>query len=180
MGLNPGGSHGPPLSQSVQELPFKEDHDYLDAEWSNRGGRYAAGQAPLQKRSRWLLERMGYNLRKVLTTNLIFMQSRDASTLTLEMAETCWPVHELMLQVIRPKIIICNGNSDFSAYGFLRGKMLNNEEQAPAGHGNLRLKSLEGNICGLNVRVVGVPHMSRYSPIGKPVVVNWITRISTS
>lgn len=72
----------------------------------------------------------GVNLRTVFATNAIFMASRDADSfqnetkLSLQEAwNVCWKVHQFLLGVVRPKVILCLGyGEDESAFSFLRSK----------------------------------------------------------
>ena len=113
LGLNPGGQGGPSLKERLDTLLSREENAYLDEAWDNGGGSYKPGEAPLQQRVNWLLSQLGSDTRDVLSTNLIFMQSRDASGVSIEHAKLCWPVHEALLSIVRPSIILTIGNSSF-------------------------------------------------------------------
>jgi len=114
LGFNPGGAGGNPLKFSIDSMLFDESNAYLDESWENRNGSWAKGEAPLQKRICWLLRRLKLNPREVCASNLIFFQSREAKDINYSLAETCWPIHEAILEVLQPKLIICFGNSDIS------------------------------------------------------------------
>src|ERR1022692_2346551 len=79
LGLNPGGDGGPTIAQDLDALLGKKDNSYLDEKWENRAGSYSPGQAPLQRRVNWLISALGYDLRRVCMSNLIFMKSRGES-----------------------------------------------------------------------------------------------------
>lgn len=178
MGLNPGGTDGPVLSNSIECLLTRETNAYLDEDWANGNGVYSIDKkAPLQKRIIWLLESLGHEPRNVMATNLIFIQSRDASGISSALADICWPVHKALLGIVKPKLILAFGNSGFSPYGYIYqrygGEVCKPE---PSGHGEWSLKSFTTNIEGHPVCVVGLPHLSRYQPMGKSHVVEWIKK----
>lgn len=174
MGLNPGGSDGLPLSKSIEEILTRNTNAYLDEAWENGIASYEPGKAPLQQRIVWLLERLGYNPAEVIATNLIFMQSRDASGISYDIAERCWPVHEALLNIVQPKLILVFGNSGFSPYGFIHKKYGGEQTYIPAGHGDWSIKKFPTKIGKNQVTVVGLPHLSRYDPKGKMHIIDWI------
>lgn len=174
LGLNPGGQGGPSLGGRLPALLSREDNAYLDEAWENESGSYEPGKAPLQKRVVWLLEQLGADVREVLATNLIFMQSPGASGVSIEDAKLCWPVHEALLSIVRPRLILTFGNSSFSPYGYLHTLHGGSQRYAPSGHGDWSLKGFDAQMPWGEVFVAGLPHLSRYSPVGKHRVVDWI------
>jgi len=174
LGLNPGGEGGPSLGERLATLLSREENAYLDEAWDNGGGSYKPGGAPLQMRVGWLLSQLGVDTRNVLSTNLIFMQSTNASGVCIEQAKLCWPVHEALLSIVRPRVILTFGNSSFSPYGFLHTLYGGSQRYAPSGHGNWSLKGFNAHMPWGEVFVAGLPHLSRYKPIGKQHVVDWL------
>jgi hypothetical protein len=174
LGLNPGGEGGLPLIKSVDQLLKRNTNAYLDECWENLRGSWKAGEAPLQRRVVWLLENLGLCPREVCASNLIFVQSRDARGVSFELAKKCWPVHEAIIDIVKPRLIIAFGNSCASPYFYLHDMLNGKQTYAPSGHGNWLLKGFHTNIAGQGVFVAGLPHLSRYSPIGKPHVVEWL------
>lgn len=174
LGLNPGGSGGPPLKERLGELLSQKENAYLDEAWENEAGSYEPGKAPLQKRVAWLLGNIGVDPREVLSTNLIFTQSRDASGVSIEQANKCWPVHEALLSIVRPRLILTFGNSSFSPYGYIHALYGGTQRYTPSGHGDWSLKGFNAQMPWGEVFVVGIPHLSRYCPIGKQHVIDWI------
>jgi hypothetical protein len=67
------------------------------------------------------------------------MQSRDASGVSMEHAELCWPVREAHLSIVRPHFILTFGNSGFSPYGYIHYLYGGNQRYAPYGHGSWSL-----------------------------------------
>jgi|AntAceMinimDraft_11_1070367.scaffolds.fasta_scaffold00918_6 hypothetical protein len=176
LGFNPGGAGGKPVEQSINSMLTNTDNSYLDESWENHNGVWANGKAPLQKRVQWILESLRLNTRDVCASNLIFLQSREASDISYSLAEQCWPVHEAILNIIKPKLIIAFGNSAISPYGYLQSMLGGKAEYFPSGHGSWSVKGFSCKINGLPLYVAGLPHLSRYSPIGKNQVVEWLSK----
>ena len=174
LGFNPGGINGEPLSKSINMLLKNTSNAYLDESWENGIGSWEKGEAPLQKRICWLLETLGFNPRNVCASNLIFLQSRKANDISFSLAKQCWPVHEAILEIINPKLIITFGNSNVSPYNFLRSMYNGIEETISSGHGNWKVKGFSTTINNKEVYIAGLPHLSRYDPIGKEKVIAWL------
>ncbi|MDA8516772.1 hypothetical protein [Citrobacter sp. Igbk 16] len=177
MGFNPGGNDDDPackyptISEMIDALTERTTNAYLDEGWTSKGDK-----APLQKRVTWLLNALGYQPREVCSSNLIFLRSRDAAGVEYRIADDCWPIHEEILGIVQPKLILAYGNSDRSAYGYLCNKFHagGQDESIPSGHGSWVVRSFDAVINGQNTCVVGLPHLSRYNPIGKTEVIAWI------
>ena len=115
LGFNPGGD---PVAQATETVgahtdwvlsnPRSEWSAYCDESW---GGR-RPGDHPLQRGVRHLLSRLNLDLRRVPASNLVFTRSELSADLTGgidSLIELCWPVHEAVLQMLRPKALICFG-----------------------------------------------------------------------
>ena len=176
LGFNPGGAGGNPVAKSIDSMLENTTNAYLDESWENHNGVWANGEAPLQKRIQWVLESIRLNPRSVCASNLIFLQSREAKDISYSLAEKCWPVHEAILNIVKPKLIIAFGNSNISPYAYLHSMLGGKEEYFPSGHGNWSVKGFGCQINGRPVYVAGLPHLSRYSPIGKNEVVAWLSK----
>jgi hypothetical protein len=50
------------------------------------------------------------------------------------------------------------------------------QESFPAGHGNWSVKGFSCKINNRPVYVAGLPHLSRYSPVGKNHVLEWLSK----
>lgn len=180
LGLNPGGTEGQTIAEHLSELPNKTTNSYLDESWGNR--KDADGEAPLQRRIKGVVEAVGINLRDVCASNLIFMRSQTAKGVSFADADKCWPVHELILGIVQPKIIIVFGNSSFSPYAYLLNKFKSDDEQDifDSGHGSWKCRGFTGMISGRKTYVAGFPHLSRYSPYDqsgsiKENIVAWLS-----
>lgn len=176
LGFNPGGIGGHPVEQSINSMLKNTTNAYIDESWENQNGVWANGEAPLQKRVRWILKIIGLKTEDVCASNLIFLQSRTAKDVSYSLAEKCWPVHAAILSLVKPKLIIVFGNSVISPYRYLHTLLGGKEEFFPSGHGNWSIKGFSCQINGRQVYVVGLPHLSRYSPIGKDKVVEWLSK----
>lgn len=158
-------------------LPFKTSNNYLDESWQQSRRRYPRGAAPLQRRLQWLVVKLGYNLREVCASNLIFARSRgEAGSGYPEYARICWPVHDRILHIVQPKIILVFGNGANSPFEFLlqNSMRLSPVDSIYSGHSPWYCKAFRAEIAGQSVVVVGLPHLSRYNVIGKAQVVEWI------
>jgi hypothetical protein len=68
-----------------------------------------------------------FNVRDVFATNAIFMRSKYQDTLKgpRELWEKCWPVHQLFISIVLPRVIVCLGNGErLSAFSLIRSKFL--------------------------------------------------------
>ncbi len=176
-GLNPGGDDAPhhhTIREDLERLPHKSSNNYLDESWRQRGRRYSQGAAPLQCRLRWLIEALGYDLREVCASNLIFARSRgEAGSGYPEYAQICWPVHERILRIVRPKMIMVYGKPPFE---FLcqRSMRLSPIDSIWSGRDTWKCRAFRAKVAAQEVIVIGLPHLSRYKVIGKTQVVEWI------
>ncbi|WP_298157822.1 hypothetical protein [Ferrovum sp.] len=177
MGYNPGGdpeSIPTTILKSLQGLPQQSKNAYLDEDWSG----YPEGESPFQLRVRYLLCALGEKPEVVCASNLIFARSRSAKERMYPGdADLCWPVHELILDIVQPKVILSIGNSDISAYAYIRNKMGSpTKHTTPARHGNWSVRAAHGTIGSHVMTVIGLPHLSRYAINGenKDEVIDWI------
>ena len=172
LGHNPGGNPRdrglPTVQQSIDDLPKKRQNSYLDTTW--------LGRDTLQVRVIWLLAALGLHPSHVAASNLSFVRTRDAVASRMhENAETCWPVHEAILEIVKPRVILAYGNSAQSPYSFLLKKFsARDEHTCLSGHGVWKCRAF--HVPG-RFHVVGLPHLSRYDITAHPQVVRWIMRI---
>ncbi len=180
MGLNPGGDEPKTIREHLDQMMSRENNAYLDESWKNGIAQFELGQAPLQRRIKWLIESLGYDVRDVCATNLIFNTSKSAEGVCFGLAGLCWRFHEHLLDIIQPRVIITFGNSVTSAspYYFLRSLFFKgskeDDKQIEAGQGNGYCRSFKADINGRATVIIGLPHLSRYNIIGKDHVVDWV------
>lgn len=176
MGLNPGGGGHTKLGEHIDKMLTRTDNSYTDEAWTNRKTTHRKGEAPLQERVKGLIGSLGYNIEKVCSTNLIFTTSRSSNELCFGIAGICWAFHEILLDIVKPKIIITFGNSETSAspYFFLKSLFKGEEMKIPSGYGDWTCKGFNTTINGRDTFIVGLPHLSYYNPKGKNHVIKWI------
>jgi hypothetical protein len=175
MGLNPGGdpsSHDSILDDLQGTRP--DDYSaYLCEVWP----RYAAGRAPHQRRVAEVCGLLGHeDMRRVFSTNAIFAGTKRAADITTldalyGLSAKCWPVQKWFLSIVRPRTIVCLGNGALSSFGLLAG-WLKMSRDAIASCGPSRSFRdgkwfdaqihLEGVVPSSKVRVIGIPHPSRF------------------
>ena len=180
MGTNPGGSDNYLLSKDLDKLKTKTTNGYLDEVWETGRGKPKAGEGFLQKRVQKLIFELGYNLREVCASNLIFTKSKSLESLGYkfkDIADRCWNVHEEILKIVEPKIIIVFGNGEYdSPYAYLKKKYKikkDDIECIKTGHGNYNAKSFTFELNNKKCCVVGIPHLSIFI-IKNDEVYSWI------
>ncbi|MGI2169916.1 hypothetical protein ACROAE_06930 [Shewanella sp. MF05960] len=185
LGLNPGGDgqENPDTASSysikshLDRMLKRTENSFIDERWENKVAHYEAGKAPLQMRVIDLLKGIGVNdPRTVCASNIIFKTSRDSSDLCYGLAGLCWPVHEAILNLVKPKLILTFGISSISAYAFLKELFHIDETELTidADHGDWKCKGFKCEINGKSTFIVAVPHLSYYSPKNKTEVFSWI------
>lgn len=180
LGFNPGGNpeECPDIiSDEIAQLCTKTSNAYTAYNWKNESCNYEEkGElAPLQKRIKWIFERLDHNIEDICASNLIFLRSRDQTSLSSwwDKAKTCWKLHEKILEIVKPKTIMVFGNGDISPYSFIKDRYtlgLKDEHVYDSGHGNWKIKLHYTRISSRKVLVVGFPHFSRYDPTAKPQI----------
>lgn len=174
LGLNPGGEGFITIKEHLDKLLVKTTNSYLDESWKNEITEWPMGQAPLQKRVDFLLTELGYKTREVCASNLIFITSKSSNEINYGLAGYCWRFHELLLDIIRPKIILCFGISDVSSYSFLLSLYMGKETKIESGHGKWNCRTFTTIMEGRKTTIIGIPHLSYYNIIGKEGVIEWI------
>lgn len=186
LGLNPGGSGHTLLGDFMSKTLTRTENSYLDEAWVNgQSSKYAKGSAPLQKRIQSLLEGLDQNVADVCASNLIFTTSKSSSheDYNFGFAGTFWPFHQAVIEIIKPKVIITFGNAKLhSPFGFLKSMYcdesnLNTFETIPAEHGERQCYGFKADINGRSTAIIGLPHLSYYSPNKEPVL-KWIKEFS--
>lgn len=169
IGYNPGGDHhNLTLTDELTSLFNKPQHRYLDYQFEHAGRLFAKGQAPLQKNYQALFNYLTVDPRKVFCTNLIFFHSRKSDGVNYQQdAEICWPIHLAFLAIVKPRVIICNGNGNSgSAYSFLQQALpLQKPQQIIATvYSTAYIKTFTTLLNKQAVLVIGIPHLSRFYP----------------
>jgi len=165
IGYNPGGDPDcikTTIQETLNGLPGKTENGYIDESW---GGK-EAGKNILQCRVRYLLEDIcGLKTEEVCASNLIFKRSEDAKSIKFkECADICWPVHERIIQIVSPSLIIAFGNGNNSPYSYLRNRLKGKDEDwIKSGYGKKRIWYCKSFRSDKGILVIGLPHLSRYA-----------------
>ena len=176
MGFNPGGDPDKIETSVVKSLEdIKENHcSYEDECWKcpkdwDCQNKEHFGIKPHQKRVKLLAKILGYDIRKVLAVNAIFIRSTNSKNLqghteSTKLFEECWPVHRLFLSIVKPKVILCLGNGEvMSSFALLREKLALKPDQIRS-HGQVKVFSSAIAVSGgetINSHVIGVRHPSQ-------------------
>jgi len=162
LGLNPGGSEEDTrtIGQSLRDLELgsSTENAYLDQDWSGFRN-YCVGGHPLQRNYKYLFGALGEELSSVCASNLIFSRSISEKGAGGKVrAELCWPVHEAILEIVRPAAIITFGRQPFN---FIREKLGGTApEDSPTSHGRWTWRY---SILQTGEKLIGLPHLSRYA-----------------
>lgn len=155
-GLNPGGSaEGLSLNDQVPTLGACPSQWYEH----ERGMRFG----------RSLEKLFGKSFRQFFFTNLIFLPSqnwqalkRDQGVSAQATINACWPIHELFIELIQPRVIIACGNDAFYGLASKLGAESVSVENTPISGSKryFRKVALPANRSVL----VGIPHLSWFHP----------------
>jgi hypothetical protein len=180
LGLNPGGDPDRPepshytIAEALDRLATKDENDYLDERWQ---GCPVPGGRPRQRRVQWLCNQLGHAPRTVCASNLIFIRSRQGNGCGFpRSADVCWPVHQSIIGIVRPRLIL---SFDSRVYGYvgtrLGGMDFETIETVPSGHGSWRCRRASLSLSYGPVHLVQLPHLSRYALDRNPHIVEWIS-----
>ena len=169
LGTNPGGNDigKDTLKTALTRLEQGTDagNDYIDAaDWDTHQSKQ------LQSTVKALLHLFAPGReRNVCAANLIFVRSGTLDRLIepfWQLVDACWPAHEVLLDIVRPKTIVAYGNGDYSAYCYMlhrcKATVVRRENPEKSGCGATMLKAFSYAAPWGEVRVVGLPHPSRY------------------
>jgi len=181
LGYNPGGdpyaeSESPKahLEQLARQSP--DWNEYADGRWRPGGRLYAPGDAPMQRRVRHLLTGVGLPVRTVCATNLIFERSREVGNLKQRalLAKKCWPVHQFILQCVRPAAILSIGGEKVFRFVTTQGRILSRTERFPSDHDAWGCLASRVRLGTMDIAVVAVPSLSRYAIDRHSDVIRWV------
>lgn len=160
MGFNPGGDPNKIKTSVLESLEIRDNYcSYWDECWREscqEDCKEHHGMSRHQERVRSLAQVLGCDIRETPAANAIFLRSKSQNDLdsSWELFKKCWPVHEVFLSIVQPRIILCLGNGESaSAFSFLR-KMLASNEKTTTG----LVKSF--SVDSINCLVIGVRHPS--------------------
>lgn len=180
LGYNPGGDPKTETNTPKSHLQYlqglnRSHNEYVDGVWYPGGRRCDAGDAPLQRRVQCLLKGVGLSIRSVCASNLIFVRSQDQARLAnaSRLAEQCWAVHRFLLEQIQPEAILSIGGGKVFDFISDHGKLASPIELYASGHGNWQCQSAHVVIGTRTVKLVSLPHLSRYAIDSHPDVIGW-------
>lgn len=117
LGLNPGGSSDPQTITTVEKhiTDARDSVDdywsaYVDESWEDR----AVGTSGMQPQVRHMLGALGLDPHLVPASNVIFVRSNIEAVLSAEkqnLLQLCWPVHEMVIQQLGIKVVLCFGRT---------------------------------------------------------------------
>lgn len=116
LGLNPGGSPNPQTTATVERHITKVLHDVGDC-WSEYADESWEGRIPgthgMQPRVNHMLGTLGLNPHLVPASNVVFVRSNIETALAekQDLLQLCWPVHEMVIQQLGIKMILCFGGT---------------------------------------------------------------------
>jgi hypothetical protein len=160
LGLNPGGTEKETIEGSLNRLSTYLENAYVDERWKH--GSLPPGEHPLQRNARRLFTALGADIKDVCASNLIFSRSVTAAQAGYpRKALICWPVHEMILQIVHPRAILTFGQQPFD---FLREKLTANARlrDIPTGRRDGWTCRVARTSSGLIL--LGLPHLSWFRP----------------
>lgn len=175
MGLNPGGSEGAALSQSL-EKSRSGSNAYLDEVWAPGGRKRPKGQALLQRRIQSLCARLGRDTRDVPASNLAFTRSTGVATHPgfAGAVKLCQPVHKIFMDAIKPKFVMTFGNLKH----FEGAVRVTEIESTDADHQGWKAHRGTANAFGHKVNFGNVPHLSVWASEYRMDVVDWVLALA--
>ncbi len=166
LGVNPAGSgedHPKTVQNSLDGLIHftgeADKNQYLDVSWYKDPN--DERRRPLQKRVDYLFKQLNVNPNDVCASNLIFASSKKGKDSGgSRRAEICWRVHEAILEIVQPRVIITHGSMPFDFVNDkLRGISL--QEPQKCNHANWTWRCSRLGETGQ--KLVGLPHLSIYA-----------------
>ena len=166
LGINPGGSDFESIDDQLKKSPGEIKSQY-NTNWSESKDN-TEYRTPLQTRIISLFKNVA-DIDKICASNLIFFRSKSEEELRKndvtfrDMEEMCWPVHQFILKIVDPEVIITFGKSPY----LFVSEMLQMEElpgkSMQAGHSTWKIRIGQSR-NGEPKYIIGFPHFSRYEP----------------
>ena len=169
IGFNPGGNPAEHSQETVQShtidvlnsLPARWSA-YCDESWpsgSPKGN--PPGTYGMQPRVLHMLSRLCRDPRNTPSSNLIFVRSKREANLSREeirqLADLCWPFHQEVIRVLRPRVIVCFGKTTGIS---IRGRLSANHHAGQFVENNERRWTSEAHLSDEGIAVVTMTHPS--------------------
>ena len=126
LGANPGGTPESHVEETVRShtqwvsaIAPKDWSAYRDESWKGK----RPGHHGMQPRILHALSVLGLDPGSVPASNVVFVRSQRESSLDGDfesLAIQCWPLHEHVIRVVRPKVVLCLG---ITAGNFVRERL---------------------------------------------------------
>ena len=118
LGINPGGDPSLHIDETVENHSATVLHlhpsnwsAYRDEKWM----RATTGTYGMAPRVLHLFAELGLNPGCVPCSNLVFVRSRREGDIHHDemtfLANACWPFHKLVIELLRPRVILCFGKT---------------------------------------------------------------------
>lgn len=180
MGTNPGGD-----AELLRKYTVGRDLDSLDAgvkknaytseDWISLGADVDDpknyGKHRMQQHVLGLARMLRLEISEICATNLFFSRSRNLNNLSWKafcaLADSCWRIHELIIRIVRPSLILAFGNNGPSSYAYLRCRFGENvpvEWWLRSGYSNWWIKRSKITFDNRPISLIGLPHLSYYAP----------------
>lgn len=165
LGFNPGGEANQDftLEMAIRSLIGGVQHFYCQIYKDHH--KFTSLQRRYQILCKNILE---IDPEHIFTTNLIFQPSPNAKGVNYQQeAKKCWKIHEVLLEIVQPEIIFCNGNGGVSSFAYIQQLMKEKTEieEFHAKHGSWKIRTFSGYLFDRPIKVIGIPHMSYYHPV---------------
>jgi hypothetical protein len=164
LGVNPGGDPAKYVVETVGNHTHRVLSD-LPSSWSAYRDESWEGAAPgtygMAPRVLHLFRRLQLDLGFVPASNLFFVRSRAEEHISERkafLAELCWPFHALVLEKLRPRVILCLGGT---AGDYVRKKVKANRVIGKFTEQNNRRWASQAFEAESGMRVVVATHPSR-------------------
>ena len=191
LGQNPGGHAD---SQDENDKIIKQINrtnkslnEYFDGQWLSKQGYICPpGMQHHQVNIKNLFSTLGVNLKDTCSSNLSFVRSRTTHSYSGSITndfELCWDVHRYLLNIVRPKNILCNGSKarDFILKKMIGVKHDSHQEKRVSNKlkcyfdvGNIFISDTDEPLIG--VRLFSIPHLGIYPFY--PEGAQWIKTLS--
>lgn len=165
LGYNPGGNPNEVTTSLKDEFDtwgVSNANAYLDEVW-NRSP--YAGCSLYQRNVQNLCKALMIDTRNICSSNLYFTRSISAATLRIGKTNFFWPVHEIVLDIVMPKCILAIGLNTYRSIADILE--LSEKSTFCSGHGTWQCHTAEGLYQNRPLKLLGLPHFSRYSLRGR-------------
>jgi len=116
LGLNPGGSPELQAAETIgRDLMEWDDRPaswsrYVDESWRQQ----LPGTHGMQPRMRHMFSALGFDLRQIPASNVVFVRTNCEADLKLEAGDLlskCWPFHETVIKQLEVRTLLCLGST---------------------------------------------------------------------